>query len=46
MHGCEGKKTALLQPDFFIGIANVLFCAGAVVFPMRPSGAKSGGKKN
>jgi hypothetical protein len=29
--GCGGKKTALLQPDFFIGFANVLFCAGAVV---------------
>jgi hypothetical protein len=27
--GCGGKKTTLLQPDFFIGFANVLFCAGA-----------------
>lgn len=30
----KGKKTALLQPDFFIGIANVLFCVWAVDCPI------------
>ena len=29
----KGEKTALLQPDFFIGIANVLFCVRAVDCP-------------
>ena len=36
MHGCEGKKTALLKPDFFIGLSNVLFCGWAVVDPNAP----------
>ena len=34
--GCGGKKTALLQPDFFIGFANVLFCAVACLFEIPP----------
>jgi len=45
----EGKKTALLQPDFFIGFANVLFCAGAVDLKYHtkhqlPLRAKAGGE--
>ena len=43
-HGCVGKKTALLQPDFFIGFANVLFCGLGVVDPNAPLRRKAGGE--
>jgi hypothetical protein len=38
----RGEKTALLQPDFFIGFANVLFCGLGVVVPNAPLRRKEG----
>jgi hypothetical protein len=38
-------KTALLQPDFFIGFANVLLLARGRCYPNAPIGRKAGGKK-
>jgi hypothetical protein len=45
-HGCEGKKNSSFATRFFIGIANVLFCAWGVVVPNAPIRRKvRGGKK-
>lgn len=48
MHECEGKKTTLLQAEagaFGLGLANVLFCAGGVVFLNAPVRRKVRGEK-
>jgi hypothetical protein len=54
MHGCEGKKTALLQTldvrrlARFVpmGYRDAVFVRGVLFSLMRPKGAKSVGEKN